>query len=546
MFNNTKHFRVVTLMIAVLMALSLFAGCTGTDNEGDTDTTAPDTNNTEDNSDSTSTTTDTDTQEGNSLGDQPMTVTMLYSDNANYPAQDDWMILTEIKERLNVDLELEAVPESDYEARRTITLNSGELPDIITKTFGSTISPYVPAGLFLPISDYIDQMPNFKAFIEEYDYWPDLNNTMEADGKFYFLPVNSNPQRINNHGWLIRMDQLEEYGIDQPTTMDEIYDASKVWKENNPDSYPMSNRFGSGNILSKIAPAFDTIGGWGLGNMFKYQADSNDFAFAPYSDEYKEMLMWMNKMYEDGLLDPEFSTLDSTLYEERIKNGEQFIMVDWINNEIRYNRDGPTQSGDANYNVQPMMPPKGPWGDFSGAKVPKFEQGWVISAAVTEREDFPEFLAFVDWFYSDEAAELTTFGIEGEHFEYLESGRKEFMDFDFDYTAANGVPQNSLTVRFDDDKFASKKSEYVVDLFDQMNEEGVFSPTDPSIKLTDLEKEEESFYRSGLLDYVNQMTEEFIFGVRSFDEWDDFVEECKTKGSEKLDELYNTAFINNK
>lgn len=538
MRQSSKLRKWFMMPLVVAMVVSLFVGC-GSGGEKE----SPDS---KENSSSAEKSGDKNTQKNDEaapmLGDQPITVTMLYSDNSNYPAQSDWMILTEIKERLNVDLQLETVPESDYVARRTVTLNSGDLPDIITKTFGHDVSPYIPAELILPISDYIDQMPHFKAFIEKYDYYADLENAKEADGKYYFLPINANPQRTNSHGWMIRMDQVEAYGLKMPTTMDEIYEAAKVWKEHNPDDYPISNRFTASNILSKIAPAFDTIGGWTLGNMFLYDQAADNFFFAPATEAYKEMLLWTNKLYEEGLLDPEFTTLDSTLYEERIKNGEQFIMVDWIGNELRYNRDGPEQSGNPNYNVQPIMPPKGPRGTFSGGKINKFEQSWVISAAVAERDDFDLVLQFIDWFYSDEAAELTSFGREGVDFEILDNGRKEFMDFDLDYTAINGVPQNSLTARKDDDLFKSRKTDYVIDLFTQMDEEGVFSPKDPSITLTDLEKEEEGFYRSSLNDYVLQKTEEFIFGVESFDNWDAFVAECEAKGSGDLDVLYNTAY----
>lgn len=528
--NSIK--KIGSMLVMLTMLVALFAGCSSesTDDGGGAT------------SEKTTTTAEKSDEGSEMAADEMIEITMLYSDNANYPAQADWLILEEFKNRMNVDLKLESVPESDYEARRTVTFNSGDMPDIISKTFAYNISPYVGAGLFLPVSDYLDQMPNFKAFLDDYDYWPDIDNTREADGKFYFLPINSNLQRVNNHGWMIRMDQLEEYGIDQPETMDDIYEASKVWKENNPDAYPISNRFGANNILSKIGPAFDTIAGWGLGNMYQYNEASDDYTFAPTTPEYKEMLMWMNKMYEDGLLDPEFSTLDSTLYEERIKNGEQFIIVDWIGNETRYNRDGPTQSGNENYDMQPIMPPKGPRGTYSGGKINKYEQGWVVNADIAERDDFPQVLEFIDWLYSEEGAEVTSFGVEGVTFEVLESGRKEYMDLDEDYQAVYGINQNALTPRRDADLFASRKTEYVVDLFSQMDAEGVFTPQQPTIVLDDAQKEEEGFYRSTLNDYVNQMTSEFIFGVASFDDWDNYVAECEAKGKPELDKLYNSAW----
>ncbi len=478
------------------------------------------------------------------LGDELLIVTMLYSDNSNYPYKKDWTILKEIKNRLNVELALEAVPEVDYSSRRTVVFVSGDMPDIISKTFSYDIASYTASGKFLPISKYFDQMPNFSAFIKKYDYMPDLENTRSKDGNIYFLPVNCNTQRVNSHGWLIRMDLLDEYGIELPKTFDDIYNATKIWKSYNPDKYPITSRFGVNNILSKISAGFDTIAGWSMGNMFKYDKDANDFKFAPTSDNYKTMLSWLHKMYSEGLLDVEFSTLGSTVYEERARYGEQFIMIDWIGNQNRYNLDGPIQSGNPNFNIQPFMPPKGPTGVYAGGKVPKYEQGWVINAKVAERSNFTQFLQFLDWMYSEEAAELTTFGLEGESFQVLADGRKEYIDFTRDYTVEMGINQNCLTVRRDDDFFASNKTQYVIDLFTQMDKEGVFKPQDPSLKLSDQEKDEESLYRSSLQDYVDQMTLEFIFGRTSLDKWPDFVAECEAKGRPELDKLYNAVWKN--
>jgi len=473
-----------------------------------------------------------------------LTISMFYSDNANYPIQEDWMVIREIESRLNVDLFLEIVSEPNYVAKRTILFNSGEMPDIITKTLASDISGYTDSGLFLPISDYMDQMPNFKTFVDTNNYWEDLDAIKEYDGKFYMLPVNANTRRVTYHGWLARIDLFEDYGLELPRTMEEVYEACKVYKEHNPDAYPMTNRFGMNNILFKVAPAFGTKAGWGLGNTFHYDEVSDSFVFVPTTEAYKEMLIWMHKMYSEGLLDVEFSTLDATVYEERAKKGEQFIMIDWIGNELRYNKDGPQMSGNPDFNIQPIMPPVGPEGLYSGASVPKYEQGWVINAKVAERDDFEEVLAFIDWFYSEEAAELLTFGIEGETFRILEDGRKEFLDpNNVDYSKLYGLNNNSLTVRRDRDHFTSNKSEEVVQLFDHMEEEGVFEPQKPNLRLDETTKEEAAVYVGGLIDYVTHMTEAFIYGKESLEDWDTFIEACNAKGVPELYQLYNEAWV---
>ena len=92
-------------------------------------------------------------------------ISMLYADNANYPLDENWEVWDIIEEHAGVTFDIQPVPESDYEAKKQLVFNSGDIPDIVTKTFAS--SEDAMAGLLLPISDYVDEMPNFKKFIEE-------------------------------------------------------------------------------------------------------------------------------------------------------------------------------------------------------------------------------------------------------------------------------------------------------------------------------------------------------------------------------------------
>ena len=57
-----------------------------------------------------------------------------------------------------------------------------------------------------------------------------------------------------------------------------------------------------------------------------------------------------------------------------------------------------------------------------------WDQSMCFSSKVKDYDTFDTFLKFIDWMYTDEAAELTTFGLEGETFEVLPDGRKEYID----------------------------------------------------------------------------------------------------------------------
>jgi len=59
-------------------------------------------------------------------------------------------------------------PSSEFPTKFASMLAGGNLPDIINHNAAiDQVNELGPKGMFLPISDYLDQMPNVKAMLEE-------------------------------------------------------------------------------------------------------------------------------------------------------------------------------------------------------------------------------------------------------------------------------------------------------------------------------------------------------------------------------------------
>lgn len=470
---------------------------------------------------------------------KPFEVTMLYCDNANYPVKDDWMVFKEIEEKTGAKIKVQAVPESDYVAKQQIVFNSGDIPDIVTKTFPKAEDAL--AGLLLPISKYEDQMPNFKKFIDDNGLRQELENTKMSDGNYYGLPVKAHTSKIQDQQWLIRKDIFDKNNIPVPKTLEDVYEAGKKLKEIYPDSTPITNRFGADNIMSGISGGFGTIAGWTIGDGMYYDADKDEWEFAPTTENWKKMLEYTNKLYKDGVLDPEFGTLDSGIYEQRIITGKTFIMLDWVGNiKNRYAIEGP--KNDPDFDIQPIYPPTGPDGDYALNWKASWGQSWVLPASLEEDPDhLKEVLSFIDWCYTDEAETLLTFGKEGETYKTVD-GINQFIDSEIKYDALYGLNNNCLNVREDKGFLYGTLTPEQVEVFDKIAADGCVPTPNPASPLTPDQIEETKVYSSSLLDYTKTMMESFIFGKESLDNWDKFVATCKEKGSDKLVEAYNKSW----
>ena len=180
--------KLTSLVLATGMVLSL-AACGGS---GSSTAASPT------NTDGSTATTDTAAADESNLGyeygehfhsDEPVTYTMFFNDNPAYPMNDKWInegVFKAIEEATNVHLELTVVDNSNYTDKVSLAVSSGTSPYIIPKIYSETA--YVTGGGVVPVSDYVQYMPNYSNFVEEYNMQDDLATITQADGKYYRLP----------------------------------------------------------------------------------------------------------------------------------------------------------------------------------------------------------------------------------------------------------------------------------------------------------------------------------------------------------------------
>ena len=51
--------------------------------------------------------------------------------------------------------------------------------------------------------------------------------------------------------------------------------------------------------------------------------------FIPTQENYKEGVMWLNEMYQKGILDPEFFTQEASMATSKIQSAEVGLITGW-------------------------------------------------------------------------------------------------------------------------------------------------------------------------------------------------------------------------
>jgi putative aldouronate transport system substrate-binding protein len=482
---------------------------------------------------------------------EPLSFDVLYNNHPFYPHKNDWLFWQELTKRTNVTLKAVTVPLSDYEKKRGLLVGSGQAPLIIPKTYHPAEETFVASGAILPVSDYLDLMPNFKDKVAKWKLEPELDTLRQTDGRFYLLPGLHEDIWVD-YSLAIRTDILEKLKLEVPKTWDDLYTVLKAMKAEYPDQYPMTDRWGvptpGGNLIKLVAQAFGSRGGWDFQHA-TWDPAAGKFAYTGTMPQYKQMIEYLNKLVKEKLLDPESFTQSDDAAKAKFTSGKSFVISSNAQSLINDYRTALTENNpDAKIAKIPV--PMGPVGDYKIGT--RLENGVMISKKALENKNFVAMMQFLDWlWYSDQGEEFAKWGVEGTTFTKDAAGDyKIAKDVDFiglnpgapkhlqkDFGFSNGVFAYGGTTKLLNSTF----SEEEVAFQDVMNARKPW-PVDPPHPFNDEEREQASLWETPLKDTVTQNTLKFILGERDLSEWDAYVKELEGKNSTTYLNLVNAAY----
>lgn len=467
---------------------------------------------------------------------------------------DDWndvLILNEYEDMTNIDIEWEQVQTDGLEEKRNLALSSKTLPDAFYGSYLpiSDLQKYGKQETLIPLNDLIDEYaPNLKAIFEEN---PDIEKGVTfPDGNIYSLPTIYSPDFLSNligaKPW-INKEWLDELGMDNPETTDELYEYLKAVKETELNGSGENDEIPLGSvsmdrIIHWVAGAFG-IGNKGnvLNPLMDEDPDTGDLRFYPTSDNYKEMLEYLNKLYSEELIEQSIYSLETDQFlangSDNLYGATQFFNpIELFGEEVGQDFVG----GKAL---------EGPHGDkmYTGVTSPVNELG---SFAITSDNEHPAAtVRWMDYFYGDDGAKLFNMGVEGETYEETEDG-PELMDKITDsdegltttqemakYLIAPGGGHPGIIKEeyFNGSEVSEDDLEVADDLESYLPEE-----IWPRFTYTEDEsKELESL--EDISKYVDEMKDKFISGKESFSEWDKYLDELDKMGLDDFMEIQEEA-----
>jgi len=300
--------KLLALLLAVVMVLGLLAGCNQTGSQTEGTKATDDTKATEGNK---------ETQGTESTERKTLTIGLKKQPTVEDYEKGNWT--TEyLEEQLNVDIEFVYFSADSNEAVTQFGLMVGggeKLPDIVCNIGLSldAINEYGMDGYIIPLNDYLtpEKAPNF---YETVTYAMDgtFENMMKYgvcsyDGNQYGFPqVNETTWNGCAYQTFINTEWLEKIDKEIPTTVDELYDVLKAFKEND-----MNGNGQADEIPAIGSPSYGASLDLFIMNAFVHCVETffwnstDGQVWSPYaSDEYRQGLIFLNKLVDEGLMDP--------------------------------------------------------------------------------------------------------------------------------------------------------------------------------------------------------------------------------------------------
>ncbi len=519
--------RIIALSLALVMMLAL-AACGGSDGSS-FDPKNPDFSKV-----------DREIPEGNEIP-ADATVKVTVASHESWPYDANWTTWRYIKENVGGNVQVTAIPSSDFGTKFPLLMSDeNNMPDV----FGFQGKPtgfasYCAQGAFVSFDVCEEFMPDYNAFWEglpEKDQW--MRETRRAaDGAIYYSPVYGLERSTNIRTWLYRKDIFDKNNLKPPTTLDEMYNVAKKLKAIYPDSYPLCIRSGINNINvigSTWKPNFH------YGVYYDFEADK--WAYGIREEAMREIIEFLNKMVREGLIPANFTTIQTSEWEEYVATSRGFMMPEYQVRIDHFNL--PARSSNPEFTLAVMAPPVANNG-VGIAKVNKYNNDPTgMSICNTgDANRIANAARYINWFYTDEAAELVSWGKEGESFTTDANGNKNYILEDGEKAQTKyGVKTIGTYCRIDPDSIDVAISAEQAATTDKILDEYTYEYLDPTLylELSDDDSTKLAELNTSIETVIKENLTKFITGQRPMSEWDAFQEEIAALPIDDVLAIYET------
>jgi len=456
----------------------------------------------------------------------------------NYGATE---IARELETRTGIKVKyLHPVAGSTSEALN-LMVASNDLPDILEYAwdgYPGGPSKALDEEVIIPLDEYKEYAPAYFAFLKEH---PEYDRAAQTDNKehYSFASIQDGDNLLMVSGPAVRMDWLEELGLDVPKSIDDWTNMLTAFKEKKGASAPMSFNY------ANICYFFNMFE-----SSFEPYVDGDVVKYGAIEPSFKEALITIRSWAEKGLLDKNLISVDTKLIDNQILNDKTGATITSGGGGIgQYMKIG-TQSN-PKFNLTGVPYPTRSGEPSTWLPVGNNVNGY--GAAITTQAKNPALAAkFLDYPYTEEGDMLVNFGIEGLSYEMVD-GYPKYTDLIMNnpdgltvsqalglYMKAGNGGAFVLDSRYIEQYYSLPQQQAALENWTKDVTESKKRDM-PTITTTTEENSEYARLMNEVTKYRDQMIVRFINGIEPIENFDKYVNTIKQLGVDRAMEIQTAA-----
>lgn len=353
--------------------------------------------------------------------DEPIVITAVRAIKDKEVAKDDLVAKT-VKEKFNMIIDRQDISQDNYINKMALLLSSNNPPDFIYSLRPEwNLNEWIKAGYLKGLSEQqMDQkIPNFKKLYTDQQWETVYNSISYIDDNIYYFP--GKQSSIVNMAWLYRKDIFEQLGLEYPKTTDQMYSVLKKIKSSTGKIPIVSAR--------QLQPLWAFSGfmqSFGIPELAIRQLSYEDpftTEFIPYAfteNNYRSFLIYMNRLYREGLIWNEFATATNNQLESFQRQGNGYVMWAYPDKIAGYENISRSTDQNAIWDWSKDMV------SVNNEKIyykrnPYFNaDGFGFSSSIDDGK-MEVLTQYLNWACSDEGILFHTFGVSGVTYEFIDN-----------------------------------------------------------------------------------------------------------------------------
>jgi len=463
--------------------------------------------------------------------ESPVVIKMMLNDHVQSPMSMDIQTFKTLGEKCNITIEFEIVPASEYNEKANLVLASKQYPDVMRS--GQSFYKYHDQGIFHQLNDLVEsKVPNFIKACND-AYLDMLKNLKDDQGRlWYFTKIEYSPYERSPY---INADWLAELNLEPPRTINELEKVLYAFKEAKPNEIVWVK----GPWLALPTMVYNYFGS----HTSWIHAGEGEYIFGPIdrNKELRAAVTWMNKMYEEEIMDRDFLIRDNDTSASIIAQNKTGLFITYGDNGVLWGEGGTDGVNFINLGILETDGTKPAIAAFN------YISNQYYLPKTNNDAKLDKILEMFNFIYSDEGRDLFSWGFLNETYT-ITNGKYAFTDkiMKHELGPVNGRRQfgiNPNPFPHISAREAWLAMGHSTDVKALEILTPYLGPSHPVLAPTDSEAAETTQISADLNKYIQDTLPKFIVGdLRIEDEWDNFTETLRSMGYDRLNEIVQAQY----